>query len=767
MKYRLELTSNSKLSTIESSVTRLLVATKHLLESLTQWAKGSASETDISDAYVQLGNEFKVACRAFTNAGVNVSDLGDVPHALRVVLEEALCETPSQESLDKYLPSIREIIVSLLQSLKTKQNLARAMKANKARDSLRSTPSGEPSARSSGVASLPPAVSVSQQSFQQEKQKFLHSPDSQQSQQQQQQQQQKQKQHQNQTKIEIPKHRSASAGDTSVGDTPTPSHRAVSDNVETASRHTNNALEQLQKGDSLQRRASRRFSAYQYAKLTSFSPGKDPELPDSSILERTKSNMRRSNLSTTSTPVSKIGNKSNSITVFLKIRDRVKKCELTAPITLTTLRLLFVEKFAYSPGSGQFPDILILDKDAGVSYELEESMFSSIEDGSVLSLNVSVNADIMETVNKNIEKLMEQFQEKQKEFFQSTRDYIDSSTTDILKKLEEMVENSVTIQQQQPQQQRPLQYEAGKEPLEKEIKNPSTTKDKNTANILSDMSDLLNIRHEISVIKQINNSNKMAFKASIDKVLQKVNDFKSLSLDSSKASTRTYMEESQQKLSKDSDELLTKFDDVQDLIEALRKDVAQRGAHPSEKQLDYVQKQLNEAQGDLDNMVEYIKTEKPNWKKIWESELDTVCQEQQFLTLQEDLTFDLKEDLAKATETYDLVRQCCIEQTKNPRTRTTTLPLAEPGSLPQIRDALLSEVEALKPNHDSRVEAIEKAEKLRAKERQLAMMNKFEEELGGFVEDSKLKKSGGIEEVDRVRRMKDEQNLRSNFPPPF
>ena len=44
------------MSTIESSVTRLLVSTKHLLESLTQWARQEADDKFVSDAYVKLGN---------------------------------------------------------------------------------------------------------------------------------------------------------------------------------------------------------------------------------------------------------------------------------------------------------------------------------------------------------------------------------------------------------------------------------------------------------------------------------------------------------------------------------------------------------------------------------------------------------------------------------------------------------------------------------------------------------------------------------------
>lgn len=59
--------------TIESTVTRLLVATKQLLESLTRWAHKEASEQDVSDIYVTLGNEFNIACRAFLSSGIEVA----------------------------------------------------------------------------------------------------------------------------------------------------------------------------------------------------------------------------------------------------------------------------------------------------------------------------------------------------------------------------------------------------------------------------------------------------------------------------------------------------------------------------------------------------------------------------------------------------------------------------------------------------------------------------------------------------------------------
>jgi hypothetical protein len=75
---------------------------------------------------------------------------------------------------------------------------------------------------------------------------------------------------------------------------------------------------------------------------------------------------------------------------------------------------------------------------------------------------------------------------------------------------------------------------------------------------------------------------------------------------------------------------------------------------------------------------------------------------------------------------------------------------------------VLGEVKALQPNHESRLEAIERAEK--ARQRELATRNddEFKRELGNFVEEGKLKKSGGVEEVERLRKAKDERARKEN-----
>jgi hypothetical protein len=65
----------TQMSNIETSVTRLLVATKQLIETLTAWSRRQASENDVSDVYVRLGNEFNIARTSFQRAGIEMGYL--------------------------------------------------------------------------------------------------------------------------------------------------------------------------------------------------------------------------------------------------------------------------------------------------------------------------------------------------------------------------------------------------------------------------------------------------------------------------------------------------------------------------------------------------------------------------------------------------------------------------------------------------------------------------------------------------------------------
>lgn len=77
--------------------------------------------------------------------------------------------------------------------------------------------------------------------------------------------------------------------------------------------------------------------------------------------------------------------------VFLRIGDKTKKCHVQLPTTKNALRLLFIERFAYSPGANSFPDIYIMDPQYGVFYELEELNLLDIKEGFVIELKLEEN----------------------------------------------------------------------------------------------------------------------------------------------------------------------------------------------------------------------------------------------------------------------------------------------------------------------------------------------------------------------------------------
>ena len=77
---------------------------------------------------------------------------------------------------------------------------------------------------------------------------------------------------------------------------------------------------------------------------------------------------------------------SDSITVFLQVGREVKKAKMEPGLTFSSLRMLFVDKFAYNPGQEDFPAIYIRDPSSGVQYELEDT--DEVKDKCLLSLNI-------------------------------------------------------------------------------------------------------------------------------------------------------------------------------------------------------------------------------------------------------------------------------------------------------------------------------------------------------------------------------------------
>lgn len=863
------------LSQIEKSVTHLLVATKQLLETLTQWSRGQASDTQVSDVYVRLGYEFNMACRAFAAINVDTSDLGNVPELLRHILEATLSQEASVESLEKYLPRIRDIIINLLHGLKRKQQ---KLRQKSSRDKENGDPSGRVTSTStngssSGLSNMI-AEGLESNGFRPSSRpgpddaagRSSGSPRRFQSQ-------------RDDSQGTIASDKSSLSSDTMQKMPVVPPYPAEESAAGAGKQgdldsfpppppppksSSQSALAALQRGGDLERRASRRYSAYQISKHLGSGATGVPMLPpqNTPIPNRGRGEMRESlravqvretlrkdrrrdepkalasepspagtpgvvpgeniepkpesppiqspddqykpsatlngplpevvptlSMGDEATTVQEARNESalalekpvtptpekqsetfmldssppltppKNLTLFLQYKSRVKKFVLPggpSDLSIGRLQLAFIEKFSWNTHSNgaDLPEIYIQDPVSGVRHELED--LSDIKDRTVLVLNI----EALDEVKKHVD------------------DGLGS-----IKQLIESVKENVTEQNAALQRVSERQSEAAKEIARLAAAPPTPPADSSLRSTGlgpgrklkgGHASEIQSLRRDLAVIRQTYSNFQSEVESSMSALRTKANSVKAAAAkavvpDVDGSSGHSYVIKGRKQLNTDSDHLVTKVDDLQDLVEDLRKDVVHRGVRPRPRQLETVAKDIQAAMKELKKMEEYMKQEKPIWTKIWEKELEDVCNGRDEVKLMEDLMADLQDDLEKANETFALVEQATKEQMKDVNagkenatvsrqfSRGLNSIAANIGADPNAaKEGVLGEVRALQPNHEDRMEAIERAEKLRQKDLATRSENPIKKELTSFVAEGKLKKSGGFEEVERARKAKDD-----------
>ena len=918
------------MSQIEKSVTHLLVATKQLLETLTQWSRGQAQEEEVSDVYVRLGYEFNLACRAFNSIGVETSDLGPVPDLLRAILEDTLSQPASPQSLDNFLPRIRDIIINLLHGLKRKQSKLRTRStkdpASKIQAPVRQASGASIGSNETGLTQMLEDVPSQTQTIRQVESRIESgSPREQPN--------------------DMPSRTMSSGGAasssnrhslrrdlnrtvaTSNSGSSLPSNAAQNVSVlptftepEPAGSRQDpdpkspsafprppqpppkqiDALAALQRGGDLERRASRRFSNYQISKHLGGSPSGIPLIPpaqNSPIPNRGRDdresmnavqsrktaqhsrqrfNNRFGNLSPSRTgtgrapepiseespesmgqplellpPTEPAGDDSpimktpvdmyrhgeefslnekpamsgtltnlppslptppalvpleeefkpvppdhqhtpalkpvepspipndkasavtpplsqhfiseespprKELTLFLQYKSKIKKFVLPdgqGELTTARLQLAFIEKFAWNTHNNgvDLPEIYIQDPVSGVRHELED--LSDVKDRSVLVLNVEVLDEVKRHFDDGIGGLL---------------------------KMIEGVRGTLNTQGVMMERLSNRQLEASKEmarisavprPAVASISRAQSGRSTPAASVTS-VSEVQSLRRDIAALRKTYSGMSAGFSASMNAIKQKGADVKSAAADAiipmfEGSAGRAHVNSGKKVLLQDSEALVNRVDDLSDLVEDLRKDVVTRGVRPRPRQLEDVNKDISVTVKELTKMKEFLKREKPIWTKIWEKELDLVCQERDELTQQEDLMADLHGDLEDLSGVFKLVEEATKQQnlqhaaSGGVRSTSRNLPI-DPDIDPQrAKDGVLGEVRALQPNHENRLEAIERAEKARQRELESRKGGEFQREVEKFVGEGKLKRTGGAEEVERVRRAKDEKARRENW----
>lgn len=465
------------------------------------------------------------------------------------------------------------------------------------------------------------------------------------------------------------------------------------------------------------------------------------------------------------------------LTLFLQYKSKIKKFVLPdgADLSVPRLQLAFIEKFAWNTHNNgvDLPEIYIQDPVSGVRHEVED--LSDIKDRSVLVLNVEQLDEVKKHIDDGIGGLRRMI-----EGMKTSVEDQQSALQRVSERQEASAKEIASLAAAPPPAPAPASVASSTAPSSAPSRAVSI-KDKN-----GQLSEVQSLRRDLAVVRQTYTTFVDDIKANMATIRSKAASIgpaatKAALPDLDSGSGRAYVNEGKKTLSDDSEKIVNRVDDLQDIVEDLRKDVVTRGVRPIPRQLETVSKDISTATADLKKLKEYLKREKPVWTKIWEKELQVVCDDRDLLTMQEELAADLEDDLEKAAATFALVEEATKQQNlanpragdegtgaavKTVRSASRTLrPYAEDqGADPQkAKDGVLGEVRALQPNHESRLEAIERAERARQRELESRRGGEFQKELGKFVEEGKLKKSGGVEEVERMRLVKEERARKENY----
>jgi hypothetical protein len=446
------------------------------------------------------------------------------------------------------------------------------------------------------------------------------------------------------------------------------------------------------------------------------------------------------------------------LTLFLQYRTKIKKFVLAdgyEELTIPRLQLAFIEKFAWNNQHNgvDLPEIYIQDPVSGVRHELED--LTDVKDRCVLVLNVEDLDEVKKHIDEGIGGL--------------------SRTLEGVKQL---LEGQSTLMQRFSDRQLETSKEMARMsavPSQPTSRTPTLAPGsfKPSPNSESSLQEIQSLRREIAVLRQTYSSMSSDFAASMSEIKAKAISVKAAAADAANASFkgdagRDHINEGKKTLSTDSEALVNRVDDLSDVVEELRKDVVTRGVRPLPRVLETISKDISATAKQLAKVKEFVKREKPIWTKIWEQELQVVMMERDDLTQQDELMNDLDGDLEDITSVFKLVEEATKQQNlqaagtvgRNPSRSLAFDTLVDPH---EAKTGVLDEVRALQPNHENRLEAIERAEKARQRELETRRVGEFQREVELFVEEGKLKKTGGMDEVERRRKLKDEQARKENF----
>ncbi|KZT21166.1 AIP3-domain-containing protein [Neolentinus lepideus HHB14362 ss-1] len=478
---------------------------------------------------------------------------------------------------------------------------------------------------------------------------------------------------------------------------------------------------------------------------------------------------------------------SKSFPVFLQLGREVKKVTIEpAGLSFSYLRVLFLDKFSYNPGLENFPAIYIRDPSSGVQYELED--VEEVKEKCLLSLNIEPLDQIKQHIDVQISTLSQDIKDIRSLVSSNRRIShpppmiigqplgessppparpTDKQFQHVARRLSRLVshdDHTLTPDSVQPNMtgQSVLPQMTGGSII-------SEYSSRVVTDLKTQFDEVQNLRRDLGIMRQLYTEFMKQTKESLGTLRTQTANVRQLAA-AKVGGARQYIDDGKTKLDVRSQNVLTKMEELQDLVESVKDDVLKRHITPKPQALRSVREDIDSVNTELESLKEHIKTVKPMWKKTWEEELQNIVEEQGFLNHQEEFLTDLLEDQKAVLEVYGHIEKVIsLRGSNRPNSRgrlrpvngaTFTPPAPEEGH--NGLTTVMLEIKNASVDPERRLKAIEASQKSR--EREMAKKSdEFETELKGFVKGGKLRMTGGAEEAERVRKRRDEMALKAMF----
>ncbi|KAJ2546540.1 Bud site selection protein 6, partial [Coemansia sp. RSA 1933] len=460
--------------------------------------------------------------------------------------------------------------------------------------------------------------------------------------------------------------------------------------------------------------------------------------------------------------------------VYLQLGDDVKQAVLGAAPSHVDLANLFIDKFqarlAENPHT--VPTIYIKHPNHGVFYELED--VADVVDGSVLqwrSQPLAVDASpkqskeedspvatksddvqALEAIAKSLSDTMMQLPAQVKAEMDSALQAVKQHTDDAMAGT--MTQITALLRESEPPD---TSASSGKQPvIARSVSMPLVS----DADLTELRGRLRTAEQALGIARQQHQEALSAAHAERDAALEAMEKLRK-DVGSHPNAQRVRIEEGKAVLKADYRALTARFEDADALVQEMRKDVTQRGAIPAPHMARGLETELAAVADGTARLLAFIADTRADWKRTWEEELQNILQEQSFVKDVEQLLRELRDDgsdlesvVEKLDKVIDFKQQERARADYVPPAATKFLDVVSPDDAPEAKKSFLMQISCVDIDHDRRVDALEAAERLRKKE-MASKVNEFDEELSNFVGQRKLRQTGGTEELERRRAVKD------------